>query len=166
LSTRFDRSSPPDGEVPELRSEFLMQVSAELEGSLVIPDAPLGTRRILHAKSGSFSGPGLQGEVLPGGGDWVLDRRDGVAELDIRFTLRTCDGQLICLRSPGIFDTPPQIRQRIRNGEDMDPAEYYFRTSPVFETGSEKYSRLNRLVAVGVGRRTATGMVTDIFEVK
>lgn len=152
--------------MPELRSAFLMQLSADLEAPLVLPDAPLGTRRILHARSGSFSGPELQGEVLPGGGDWVLDRRDGIAELDIRFTLRTVDGQLIYVRCHGIFHASPQIRQRLRNGDDMDPGEYYFRTSPLFETGSEKYSRLNRLVAVGVGRRTTTGMVTDIFEVK
>jgi hypothetical protein len=104
--------------------------------------------------------------LLPGGGDWVLLRRDGVAELDIRFTLRTEDAQLIYLRSGGIFDMSPRVSERIRKGEDVDPSEYYFRTSPVFETGSEKYSRLNRVVAVGVGRRTMTGMVTDIFEVK
>ena len=152
--------------VPELHAEFLMQVRAELEDPLTLPDAPLGTRLILYAKGGSFSGPGLQGEVLPGGGDWVLDRRDGVAQLDIRFTLRSGDGQLIYMSCDGILDMPPQIRQRIRKGEDVDPSEYYFRTSPVFQTGSEKYSRLNRLVAVGVGRRTATGMVTDIFEIK
>lgn len=150
----------------ELRSEFLVQVRAELEASLVIPDAPLGLRRILHVTSGSFSGPALQGTVLPGGGDWVLDRRDGVAELDIRFALRTGDGHPIYLHCHGIFDAPPLIRQRIRNGEDVDPAEYYFRTTPAFETGSEKYGRLNHLVCVGVGRRTTTGMVTDIFEVK
>ncbi len=62
---------------PQVGARFRQRLSAELEAPLVIPDAPLGTRRILHAKSGSFSGPGLQGEVLPGGGDWVLDRRDG-----------------------------------------------------------------------------------------
>ena len=60
--------------------------------------------------------------------------------------------QLIYVSCHGILDMPSQVRQRIRSGEDVAPAEYYFRTSPVFETGSEKYSRLNRLVAVGVGR--------------
>jgi hypothetical protein len=152
--------------MPELRTEFLMQLRVQLEAALVVPDAPLGTRRILGAKGGAFSGPGCQGEVLPGGGDWVLDRRDGVAELDIRFALRTDDGQVIYMHCRGMFHAPPQMRQRMRNGEEPDPAEYYFRTSPVFETGSAKYGRLNRLVAVGVGRRTASGMVTDIFEVK
>jgi Protein of unknown function (DUF3237) len=150
----------------ELRSEFLMRLRVELEAPLMLPDTPRGTRLILYAKGGSFSGPWLQGEVLSGGGDWVLERRDGVAELDIRFTLRSSDGQLIYVRCDGLLDMTPEIRQRIRSGEDVNPSEYYFRTSPVFETGSEKYRRLNRLVAVGVGRRTATGMVTDIFEIK
>lgn len=152
--------------MPELRTEFLMQICAGLEVPRVLPDVPLGSRRILYAKGGTFSGPGIEGEVLPGGGDWVLDRRDGVAELDIRFVLRTDDGGLIYLRCSGIFDMPLQTRQRIRNGEQVDPADYYFRTSLAFETGSEKYCRLNRLLAVGVGRRTADGMVTDVFEIR
>ncbi|HEU5323464.1 MAG TPA: DUF3237 domain-containing protein, partial [Methylomirabilota bacterium] len=99
------------------------------------------------------------------GGDWVLLRRDGVAELDIRLTLRTDDGELIYVRCDGIFDMAPEVRQRVLGGEDVDPSEYYFRTTPRFETGSEKYRWLNRLVAIGVGRRTATGMVTDVFAV-
>lgn len=151
---------------PALHSEFLMQVSAELHDPQFLPDAPRGTRRILYVKHGSFSGPDLEGQVLPGGGDWVLMRTDGVAELDIRCTLRTADAQLIYMRCDGIFFMQPRVSERIRNGEEVDPSEYYFRTSPLFETGSEKYSRLNRLVTVGVGRRTASGMVTDIFAVK
>jgi hypothetical protein len=152
--------------MPELRSEFLMQLSAELEAPLVLQDGPLGTRRILYAQGGSFRGAGLRGEVLPGGGDWVLDRRDGVAALDIRFVLRTDDGCLIYMSCDGIFDMPPPMRERIRSGEEVAPSEYYFRTSTVFETGAHKYRRLNRLLAVGVGRRTATGMVTDLFEIR
>lgn len=151
---------------PALRGQFLMQVTAQLDEPHTLCGAPLGTRRILYVKWGSFSGPDLEGEVLPGGGDWVLLRHDGVAELDIRFTLRTQDTQLIYLRSGGILDMSPQIRERIRNGEDVPPSEYYFRTSSVFETGSEKYSRLNRLLAVGLGLRTASGMVTDIFQIR
>jgi hypothetical protein len=143
-----------------------MQMSAELAEPLVLAEAPLGARRILYATGGSFSGPGLAGKLLPGGGDWVLDRRDGVAELDIRFVLRCDDGALIYTRSAGLFDMPPVLRQRIRAGEEVDPSQYYFRTSLFLETGAEKYRRLNRLLAIGVGRRTAGGMVTDVFEVK
>jgi hypothetical protein len=143
----------------ELHSRLLMLLNVELDAPLIV-----GARRILHAKGGSFAGPRLEGEVLPGGGDWVLDRRDGVAELDIRFTLRTRDAQLIYASARGIFDAPPEVRQRIRGGESVPPAEYYFRTAWMFETGAEAYARLNRLIAVGVARRTPSGMVTDIFE--
>jgi Protein of unknown function (DUF3237) len=146
--------------------DFLMQVIARLDDPLVLADAPLGTRRILYASGGTFSGPDLEGQLLPGGGDWVLMRRDGVAELDIRLALSTGDAQLIYLRANGIFHASPQIGARIRSGEEIDPAAYYFRTSVAFETGAEKYGRLNRLLAIGIGRRTATGMVTDIFAIK
>lgn len=146
--------------------EFLMQVAADLDDPQILCGTPLGTRRILYGRHGTFSGPGLQGELLPGGGDWVLLRLDGAAELDIRFTLQTDDKQLIYMHCTGIFDVSPQVSQRIRAGEDVDPSEYYFRTSPRFETGSARYRRLNRLIAVGVGKRTASGMVTDIFAIK
>src|SRR5688572_21184765 len=134
--------------MPELPSDFLMQLRVDFDAPVSLPDAPLGTRRVLYAKEGSFAGSGLEGKVLRGGGDWVLLRRDGVAELDIRFTLQTSDAQLICLNARGLFH------------------DAYFRTSFLFETGAEKYRRLNRLLAVGIGQRTAGGMVTDLFEVK
>ena len=143
-----------------------MQMSAELAEPLVLAEAPLGARRILYAKGGSFSGPGLRGELLPGGGDWVLERRDGIAELDIRFVLRSEDGALIHVRCAGLFGAAPEVRQRLRAKEEVDPAEYYFRTAAFFETGAERYRRLNCLVAVGVGQRTRTGMVTEVFELK
>lgn len=150
----------------ELRSEFLLRVSADLDAPRVLDDAPRGTRRIMQFVGGEFSGPRLKGQVLPGGGDWVLQRRDGVAELDIRLTLRTDDGAMIYASCDGIFDITPEVRERIRKGEDVDPAEYYFRTAPRFETGAENYRWLNRLLAVGVGQRTATGMVTEIFAIR
>jgi hypothetical protein len=118
---------------------------------------------ILYMKRGSFSGPKLKGEVLPGGGDWVLARRDGVAQLDIRITLHTDDNELIYVSCSGILDMAPVLRERILMGESVDPSEYYFRTALLFEAAAENYRWLNRLVAVGVGKRTATGMVTDVF---
>ena len=152
--------------MPDVQSEFLMRVSADLDDPQIVGDTPLGTRRIMYMKRGSVSGPRLKGEVLPGGGDWVLLRRDGIAELDIRFTLRTDDAGLVYVRCHGLLDMAAEVRRRIMNGEDVDPSEYYFRTTPVFETGSESYRWLNRLIAVGIGKRTSTGMVTDIFAVK
>ena len=143
-----------------------MRMSADLDDPLVISGGPVGTRRILYAKGGTFSGARLRGNLLPGGGDWVLQRRDGIAELDIRFLLHTDDEQLIYATCDGIFDISPEMRERIRTGGDVDPSEYYFRTAVMFETGAEKYRWLNRLLAVGVGRRTPAGMVTEVFIIR
>src|SRR5437016_2046721 len=122
-----------------LQAEFLCQVNADLEAPQQIGTTPHGTRRIIYVKGGYFEGPKLKGTVLPGGGDWLLVRPDGASELDIRGTLRTDDGHLIYVQYRGIIYAPPAIQQRFQQGErDIDPALYYFRTTPTFETGSEK----------------------------
>ena len=104
--------------------------------------------------------------MLPGGGDWVLTDKDGVSRLDVRITLRCDDGSLIFVSYRGIVDIAPDVRARIAKGEDVSPDLYYFRISPVFETGSAKLAWLNRMIAIGVGKKTATGVIYDIFTVK
>ena len=149
-----------------LCTEFLMQMSAELEEPQSIGDTPLGDRRIAYVRSGLFSGPKLRGQVLPGGGDWLLFRRDGVGQLDVRITLRTDDDCLIFVSYRGVSDMPSGVRQRILSGEDIDPAQYYFRIAPVFETSCEKYGWLNRIITVGVGIRKRDGVAYSIYAVK
>src|SRR6266571_11992 len=149
-----------------LKSEFLCELNADLEVPQDIGATPHGTRRIIYVRKGVFTGPRLRGEVLPGGGDWLLVRPDGASELDVRGTLRTDDAHLIYLYYRGILHAPPAVSDRFQRGErDIDPSSYYFRTTPVFETGSEKYWWLNRVVAVGVGRRTATGVAYAVHEI-
>jgi hypothetical protein len=65
----------------------------------------------------------------------------------------------------GVRYGPAEIIQKIDAGEVVDPASYYFRTNPLFETGSEKYSWLNRIVTIGIGHRMSTGPVYSIFEI-
>ena len=45
---------------------------------------------------------------------------------------------------------------RLLGGEAVPPADYYFRTTPYFETSSEKYAWLNKIVA---GRGRSAGFV-------
>jgi Protein of unknown function (DUF3237) len=47
----------------------------------------------------------------------------------------------------------------------VDPAAYYFRTNPLFETASPKYDWLNRIVSIGIGHRPAGGPVYSVFEI-
>ena len=147
--------------------EFLMQFTAELDAPQVVGETPQGDRRIVPVIGGSFSGPKLKGQVLSGaGGDWLLFRKDGAAQLDVRTTLRTDDGALIYVSYRGISIIPPDTRAKIMAGEKVDPSTYYFRTTPYFETASEKYAWLNKIVTIGVGARTKSSVVYSIYAVK
>ena len=57
------------------------------------------------------------------------------------------------------------VMDRIANGETVDPSEYYLRNTPYFETSTEKYDWLNRIVSVGVGRRMPDHAAYDVFHI-
>jgi len=65
----------------------------------------------------------------------------------------------------GIRHGPADIIKRIDQGEVVDPATYYFRINPLFETASTKYDWLNRIVSIGIGHRQAGGPVYSVFEI-
>lgn len=136
----------------DLKTELLLEVSVDLDEPQNVGATPHGNRQIYNVRGGTFEGPKLKGEVLPGGADWLLFRPDGAGELDVRATMRTDDGHLIYMYYRGIIHASPDVMQRALQGEAVDPSEYYFRTAPVFETASEKYGWLNRVVAVAVGK--------------
>ena len=126
---------------------------------------PHGIRIIVPVRGGDFDGPRLRGHILPGGGDWLLLRSDGVLELDLRITLETDDHALIYMTFQGSRHGPPDAIAALGRGEAVDPASYYFRTLPRFETSSEKYAFLNRIIAVGVGETRPDGAVHRIDEI-
>jgi Protein of unknown function (DUF3237) len=113
----------------------------------------------------TFEGARLCGKVLAGGGDWTLLRADGVLELDLRITLETDDGALIHMASFGLRHGPPEVIAALGRGEIVDPASYYFRTTPRFETGAPRYAFLNRLFAVATGDRRAAGPIYIVEEI-
>ena len=115
-----------------------------------VPDS--GTRVTFPITGGSFEGERLRGKVLPGGGDWVIKRPDGVLELDLRITLEVDDGALVHMTFEGIRD-------------EEAPGGPYFRTLPRFETADARYSFLNRLLAAGTGEISADGPVHRIEEI-
>ena len=144
---------------------LLMTLQVAVAGAQKIGAVPHGTRVTAPITSGHFEGPRLRGRVLPGGGDWTLLRGDGVLELDLRITLETDDGALIHMTSFGLRHGPSDVIAALARGESIDPAAYYFRTVPRFETGHPKYAFLNRLVAVSSGDRRPEGPIYTIVEV-
>lgn len=146
--------------------EPLLCARVTLAAPIELGTTPLGRRRIIGITGGSFSGPRLSGKVIPGGADWQVVRADGVADLDARYVLETGDGALIYVENRGLRHGPAEVIARLARGEDVDPALYYMRTAPRFETSDARYSWLNRIVCVGTGARRANAVELEFFEVK
>ena len=151
--------------MPEIKSAFLFDVDIAIAGFQDIGTTPRGQRRIAQIAGGSFAGPRAKGQVLPGGGDWIVLRHDEVLQLDVRLTLKTDDGALIYMTYAGLRHGPKEVIDRLNRGEAVDPASYYFRTTPYFETGAADYAWLNKICAVGIGDRRATGPRYSVFEI-
>jgi len=64
----------------------------------------------------------------------------------------------------GLRHGPREVIRRLEASEVVDPASYYFRIAPMFETASETYGWLNGIVAVGIGHRFADGPIYNLFE--
>lgn len=150
----------------EVRTDFLFRISIQVGGTpAMIGRTPFGERRIARIGGGTVEGPKVNGIIQSGGGDWILLRADGAMQLDVRLTIETDDNALIYMTYRGVRHGPPDVMDRVNRGEPVDPAAYYFRTAPFFETGSEKYGWLNRIVAVGIGSRVPEGPIYDVFQV-
>ena len=135
-------------ETDTLPAIHLCDIAVDLQPAQVVP-THLGTRLTFIATGGVVSGPHLRGEILPGGGDWLLVGGDGVGRVDVRAAIRTDDGALIHFESRGVIRIPADGMQRLADGQPLSFAETYIRTTPVFETADPRYDWLSQCVAVG-----------------
>jgi Protein of unknown function (DUF3237) len=146
--------------------QLLYTSRIDIAAPLDVGKSPHGQRRVINIMGGAFSGPRLSGRILPGGADWQVVRSDGVVEVDARYTLETDDGALIYITNWGLRHGPPGVIARLGAGDKVDPGEYYFRTTPVFETGAPEYAWLNGIISVAVGERRADAVIITAYEVK
>ena len=126
-----------------MKLQSLLKAESALTPPQELGDTPLGRRRII----------GISG------------RTDGVADLDARYTLQTADGALIYVENRGYRHGPKEILERLAAGEPVDPALYYMRTTPRFETGDARYAWLNRMVCVATGARRPAAVELEVFKV-
>ena len=144
---------------------FLYASIVEIEPPLLVGQGPYGERRIINITGGVFSGPRLSGRVLPGGADWQIIRRDGIAELTAQYALQTNDGALIYITNWGLRHGPKDVMERLAAGDEVEPREYYFRATPTFETGAPGYAWLNGIIAVATGERRTDKVLITVYEV-
>lgn len=142
VSTLFAQESEkkeyPKG--PDL--EFVCELNVRCDGTYRVGKTPHGTRQVIPIVGGTFEGPGIKGEVLPGGADYQM-QCEGHTEIEAIYSIKTDDGVNIHIRNCGII-----------KGN-------YFRTSPKFEAPiGSKYEWLNDGIFVcmpGQGKPGAGG---------
>ena len=147
-----------------LETRLLWKVTVTFGPIQAVGKTPHGMRLFVPLVGGVFEGPRIRGTLIPGGADSVLARPDGVVELDIRLVAMTDDGPVYVIAT-GLQSAKPEVSARLQQGEPVDPSEYYMRAAYRFETASQKYEWLNRILAVARYRRTVTGIEGDVFEV-
>jgi hypothetical protein len=148
-----------------LDAEHLFDVKGVLGVPIDLRDETSLGRLIVPVVGGTFAGDRLRGTVLPIGADWLVSTRHG-GRVDVRVVLRTDDGADISMMYWGINSISPEIRARIMAGESVDPANYYFRVAPFFETSNPRYAWLNGIVAIGYGTRNRDSVEYRVFEIK
>lgn len=147
--------------------EFAFEVRAQVADPVVVGHLPSGlTRRIIDITGGTVEGPGIKGEIVPGGADWQLIRdSDGFTNIDARYTLKTEDGHLIYVSNIGIRHASPDVMRRLNAGEVVDQSEIYFRAIPTFETDAPGLEWLMKHVFVSAGERYPNGVVIRFWKV-
>lgn len=161
-------------EPPQPRLVLLYRAEIEVAPPQQLGLTPAGERRIYPILGGRFDGERLSGRILAGGADWQIVREEAPngAEVRIemrveaRFTMETRDGALIYVQNQGIRRAAPEQVRRMMAGEAVDPATYYFRMTPRFETGDARYAWLNGTIAVASGMRRPASVVYDVYAVE
>lgn len=149
----------------ELKPLFRIQAETG-NGHTHLGKVPLGyERRVVFVTGGSFEGEEMSGRVLPGGGDFLTMRPDGGMHLDVRLVLETDRDELVYMTYVGRRHGPPEVMERYRTSSPVAYGEDYFRTIIQFETAAPRLMRLNGVLAVGAGYRTAEGAVYEVFEI-
>lgn len=142
----------PEGDPKGPELEYVVSLHVTLGQAFQVGDTGKGTRTVIPITGGSFEGPNIKGEVLPGGADYQM-QLDGRTEIEAIYCIRTDDGVSIHVRNCGI----------IKMGDGM-----YFRCAPRFEAPMDsKYAWMNEcLFLCQPGFGEPGGINLDVWKVK
>lgn len=163
----FTAKTTPAGDLlPKPELEFMFEVAATLAPPQELGKTTYGNRRVINITGGTVTGPKINGKVLAGGADWQIVREDGTADLMAKYSLMTDDGVIILVENTGIRTAPKEVLARLAKGEDVNPSEYYMRTSAKMEVkAGSKYDWLNKAVIISTGMRKANSVVIHFYRV-
>src|ERR1700760_1754601 len=150
---------------PELRTQYIFTITAEIAEVTTTGDLGYGVRRIIPITGGEVKGEKVNGKVLPFGADFQIIRPNELIDLEARYAFETDDGAVVYVENKGIRFGPVELLQKLKRGEPVDPNQIYFRTVPRFETGAENYRWLMQHIFVASAARHADRVVIDVHMV-
>ncbi len=146
--------------------EHACDLTVELGPVRELGEGRAGNRRIIPIVGGKVQGERLSGTILNLGADWQTVYRNGCAYLDTRYAFESDDGALVEIINTGYRHGPEDVLERLADGEDVDPSEYYMRTHAKLETGDPRYAWVNTTLFVGTGARYASSVAISLFAVR
>ncbi|WP_026538185.1 DUF3237 domain-containing protein [Arthrobacter sp. 9MFCol3.1] len=144
---------------------YLAELSVTVAEPIDIGPTPEGHRRVVPITGGTFSGPVLNGRVLPGGADYQLLRSATLTELDARYVLETDDGDRIFVHNSALRHGSARDIELLNSGAAVDGSRIYFRCWPRLTTASPALDWLNTRLMLGTGVRQPGRVVIRIFTV-
>ena len=136
--TAEPEESKSSGQV--FKTEHIWNAKVTIADGILLGESKHGWRRIVPITGGTFEGPNIRGEVIPGGEDWQLTRPDGDTELYARYLLKTHDGHLIQVINRVLIHYSPA-------GEKEEP---YIRSVIDLEAPNDSpYEYLNHAIFLG-----------------
>ena len=150
--------------LPDPSLSRIYRLEATLGEPLDLGGLAQGRRRIVPLTWGTFTGPELNGRLLPGSSaDWQLVLPDGTALGDIRYTLQADGGALLYVQSRGVRHGSAEVLERLARDENVDASEYTFRTSTQIETAAPALDWLNKGVFISVGGRQPGAVIYETY---
>ena len=132
----------------------LCSIDIVMGESQMIGDGPAGFLVIAEVGSGTVSGDRVRGTLTGRAmADWIVVN-GGVATVDVRGAMQTDDGALIYVTYGGRID--------MSGGALTEPIY----VAPRFETSDERYTWLNLVQAVGIGKLDGENLHYDWFELR
>ena len=149
----------------------LFTISVRVDSPVVVgQDEINGRRQLIPIISGELSGVDINGNtmngtVLPGGVDSQVIRPDGKCELSARYGVRLENGSSFYIENNGIRTVPQEYVQQVLNGGFVNPALYYFATTPSFEVYHDSLRWMENYIFVCKAIRTPTAVELHYYVV-
>ena len=142
--------------INELPDPVLTQVyslKAVMGPPMDFGDVQAGHRCVVPLVGGTFTGPELNGSLLPGGSAcWQIASSDSTALAEVRYTLQTDSGALLYVRSSGVGRCHREVA-----GEPL------FHATTRIETAAPYLDWLSAAVFVTVAGRTTVNMLYETY---